>query len=87
MSDHMQIMNEEVHWNVKFFQEAQDWEMEVVIDFYGKLYETRCHAGGVDRICWIPSKRKVFEVRYFFGVLSSSDRYEVGCFSFPWKGI
>ena len=61
--------------------------MEVVMAFYGKLYETRRHVRGVDRICWIPSKRKVFEVRSFFGVLSSSDRYEVGCFSFPWKGI
>jgi hypothetical protein len=56
--------------------------------FYGKLYETWRHVGGVDRICWIPSKRMFFEVRSFFGVLSiSSDRYEGGCSSFPWKGI
>jgi hypothetical protein len=43
--------------------------------------------GGVDRICWSPSKRKLFEVSSFFDVLSISlDRYEAGC-SFPWKGI
>jgi hypothetical protein len=59
-----------------------------VIDFYGKLYENRRHVGRVDRICWTPSKRKCFEVRSFFSVLSPvSDRYEVGCSSFPWKGI
>jgi hypothetical protein len=88
VSEHMQIINEEVHWNVQFFREAQDWEVEVVMAFYGKLYETQRNVGRVDRICWIPSKRKIFEVRSFFGVLSSSsDRYEVGCSSFPWKGI
>jgi hypothetical protein len=91
MSDNMQILNEEVHWNVHFFREAQDWEVEVVMNFYGKLYESQCHVGGgggVDWICWSPSKRKLFEVSSFFGVLSlSSDRYEVGCSSFPWKGI
>jgi hypothetical protein len=43
--------------------------------------------GAVDRICWSPSKRKLFEVSSSFGVLSISlDRYEAGC-SFPWKGI
>jgi hypothetical protein len=88
VSDNMQILNEEVHWNVLFIREAQDWEVEVVMDFYGKLYGTWRHVGGVDRICWSPSKRKIFEVSSFFGVLSlSSDRYEVGCSSFPWKGI
>jgi hypothetical protein len=46
VSDNMQILNEEVHWNVQFFREAQDWEMEVVMAFYGKLYEIRCHVGG-----------------------------------------
>jgi hypothetical protein len=60
------------------------------MDFYGKLYETRRHVGGkgVDRICRSPSKRKLFEVSSFFGVLSISlERYEAGCSSFPWKGI
>jgi hypothetical protein len=46
MSDYMQILNGEVHWNVHFFREAQDWEVEVVMAFYGKLYETRRRVGG-----------------------------------------
>jgi hypothetical protein len=62
VSDHMQIMNEEAHWNVPFCRVAQDLEVEVVVTFYAKLYETRRHAWGVDRIWWIPSKRKLFEV-------------------------
>jgi hypothetical protein len=59
----------------------------MVMAFYGKLYETRRHVGGVYRICWIPSKRKFFEVRSFVVLSNSSNRYEVGCSSFPWKGI
>jgi hypothetical protein len=46
VSDNMQILNKEVHWNVHFFREAQDWEVEMVMAFYGKLYETRRHVGG-----------------------------------------
>jgi hypothetical protein len=65
VSDHMQITNEEIHWNVQFFREVQDWEVEVVLAFYSKLYETRRHVGRVDWICWTPSKRKCFEVSSF----------------------
>jgi hypothetical protein len=46
VSDDMQILNEEVHWNVLFIREAQDWEVEVVMDFYGKLYGTWRHVLG-----------------------------------------
>jgi hypothetical protein len=37
VSDYMQIMNEEAHWNVPFCRVAQDWEVEVVVTFYAKL--------------------------------------------------
>jgi hypothetical protein len=88
VSDHMQIMNEEAHWNVPFCRAAQDWEVEVVVTFYAKLYETRRHARGVDCIWWIPSKRKLFEVRSYFEVLNSStERDDEGSCLFPWKSI
>jgi hypothetical protein len=58
------------------------------VTFYAKLYKTRRHNGGLDRIWWIPSKRKLFEVRSFFGVLPfSAERHEVGSYAFPWKSI
>jgi hypothetical protein len=61
--------------------------VEVVVTFYAKLYEIRRHAGGVDRIWWVPSKRKLFEVRSF-GVLNSfAERDEKGSYLFPWKSI
>jgi hypothetical protein len=37
---------------------------------------------------WIPSKRKLFEVRSFFSVLPfSAERHEVRSYSFLWKSI
>jgi hypothetical protein len=58
------------------------------VTFYAKLYETRRHAGGVDHIWWIPSKRKLFEVRSYFRVLNSStERDDEGSCLFPWKSI
>jgi hypothetical protein len=42
----------------------------------------------VDHIWWIPSKRKLFEVRSFFGVLNSfAERDEERSYLFPWKSI
>ena len=37
LSDHMQITNEEAHWNVPFCRAAQDWEVEVVVTFYASM--------------------------------------------------
>jgi hypothetical protein len=37
---------------------------------------------------WIPSKRKLFEVRSYFGVLDSfAERADEGSCLFPWKSI
>jgi hypothetical protein len=78
VSDNMQILNEVVHWNVHFIREAQDWEVEVVMDFYGKLYETQRHMGGGG---WIG----------FVGVLPRGSYLRLApslmCFPFQWIGM
>jgi hypothetical protein len=79
VSDNMQILNEVVHWNVHFIREVQDWEVEVVMDFYGKLYETRRHVGGGGG--WIG----------LFGVLPRGSYLRLApslvCFPFLWTGM
>jgi hypothetical protein len=64
--DNMDISNGVVLWNVPFSRIVQDWEVEVVLSFFGLLYSSRRRHGGKDCIRWIPSKRKMFEVRRFF---------------------
>jgi hypothetical protein len=43
-----------------------------VIAFFGKLYYLKWRQDGENCTRWIPSKRKKFEVRFFFHELSSS---------------
>jgi hypothetical protein len=80
--DNVQISHRVIHWNVPFFRAIQDWEVEVVLVFFGMLYSLRWRQGGEDCIRWIPSKRKKFEVRSFFHELSLS-----GVSSFPCRSI
>jgi hypothetical protein len=50
--------------------------------FFEMLYSLRVRQGGEDRICWIPSKRRKFEVRSYYHVLSIP-----ASSPFPWKSI
>jgi hypothetical protein len=42
-----------------------EWEVEVVSIFFELLYSKRVRQGIEDKICWIPSKRKSFEVKSY----------------------
>jgi hypothetical protein len=44
--------------------------VEVVSSFFELLYSQRVRQEGDGRICWIPSKRKLFEVKSYYCVLS-----------------
>jgi hypothetical protein len=45
----------------------------VVYGFF-ELYSQRVRYGGDDTICWIPSKRKTFDVKPYYQVLSNNVR-------------
>jgi hypothetical protein len=57
-----------------------DWEVEVVLGFFELLTQRVWHGGNT--ICWIPFKRKSFEVKSYHLVLSNHVRS-----TFPWKII
>jgi hypothetical protein len=50
---------------VSFIRFAHDWEVDVVIAFFGVLYSHRWRQGDEDCVWWVPSKRKKFEVMSF----------------------
>jgi hypothetical protein len=56
-----------------------------VSSFFELLYSQRVRHGGEDKLCWIPSKRKSFEVKSYYQVLSNPISNVRA--SFPWKGI
>jgi hypothetical protein len=84
VKDHMQLSNGSIQWNVPFLRAVQDWEVEAVTVFFGKLYAFRRRMGVTDCMLWNPSKRNIFEVKSFFRVLSSSG---TSSSSFPSRSI
>jgi len=53
-----------------------------VVSRFLEMYYLKVRYEGEDKICWIPSRRKSFEVKSYYKVLSSPIHS-----SFPWKSI
>lgn len=66
----MQLSNNSLQWSVSFIRLANHWEVELVTSFFNLLYSFRWSRGGDDRMFWIPSKRRRFEVRSSYKALS-----------------
>jgi hypothetical protein len=49
---------------------VHDWKVDAVSQFF-ELYSNRIRYGGEDTMCWVPSKRKYFEVKSYYQVLST----------------
>jgi hypothetical protein len=82
VADNKQVQEENIQWNVIFTRPNQDWEVEVAVSFFERLYSFKLRQGEEDRIGWNPSKRRKFEVKSFYQVLTSQKES-----SFPWKSI
>jgi hypothetical protein len=78
----MQFRDGTIQWNVIFTRLVQDWEVEMVLSFFERLYSIQLRHGDEDRISWSPSNRSKFEVKSFYEVLTSQDGP-----SFLWKSI
>ena len=78
----MAIVNGVIHWNVMFIRPIHDWEMIEVSRFFELLYSQQIRHGGVDEICWIPLKRKIFEVKSYYKLKVNSELVDG-----PWKII
>jgi hypothetical protein len=66
LEENMAIVNGVVHSNVKFIRPVHDWDLEKVSHFFELLYSQQVRQGGVDKMCWIPSKRKTLEVKLYY---------------------
>jgi len=67
----MQIQNGTILWNILFTRPVHDCEVEVVSRFFEMLYSLKVRCEREDKICWIPARRKSFEVKSYYKVLSS----------------
>jgi hypothetical protein len=78
--DYLSLHRWSYTWNVVFTRLVQDWEMEMVLSFYVRLYPIR--HGAKDMLVWSLSKRGHFEVKSFYKVLASQEGS-----LFSWKSI
>jgi len=83
--DNLAVHNGVIQWNVLFTQEIQDWDMDMLISFFDRLYFISARHGEGDRLVWNPSKKGLFEVRSFYEELIRKDGPSFS--SFPWKNI
>jgi hypothetical protein len=64
----VQFSNGNLQW-ISFTRLVHDWEVDLVTSFFDLLYSLRLRQGIKDKICWIHSKRRTFEVISFYHVL------------------
>jgi hypothetical protein len=82
VEENMQRQNGTILWNILFSRPVHDWEVEVVSRFFEMLYTLKIRSEGEDKMCWIPARKKSFQVKSYYKVLSSPIQS-----SFPWKSI
>ena len=83
MADHCCLQASNYIWDIEFSRPVQDWELVVVDSFMALLYSHAITPGGMDSICWTPSRRGIFEVHSFYSVLVQPNPQGI----FPWKCV
>jgi hypothetical protein len=73
VADNLVVHNGVIQWNVLFTRPILDWEMDMVLSFFDRLYSTSARHGEGDRLVLNPSKKDSFEVRSFYEELIRKD--------------
>jgi hypothetical protein len=60
-------------WNVNFLRPTLDWEVNLFTSFFNLLDSLKLRLVGKDNLCWVRSKRGLFDVRSYYNVLVSHD--------------
>jgi hypothetical protein len=55
-------------WNVCFLRAAQDLEVDLFTSFFNLLYSLRLKWDGEYKLCWVTSKRELFDVKSYYNV-------------------
>ena len=78
----MSFPNQRLHWDLQFYREPQDWELEHLDSFWDLIHSMPLIGEGHDKICWKSTKNKGFKVsEYYLSLFSTLDTL------FPWKPV
>jgi hypothetical protein len=69
MANHLELSSDSNKWNVSFIRAVHDSEVDVFASVFNLLYSFILRWRGEDKLCWGPSKRGLFDVRFFYTVL------------------
>ena len=82
VADYMQIRHGNLHWEVTFVRNLQDWELESLVSFLDRIYFVSLNDSGMDQMCWQRDSKSDFSVNSYYCCLNVSTTVQ-----FPWKGI
>ena len=82
VADLMWYANGVLHWDIHFFRDVHNRELEAFWSFMDTIYGTPIRGIGEDKRCWLPNKSKGFMVSVYYHLLAShNDQF------FPWESI
>jgi hypothetical protein len=69
----------------KRVEQKKDWEVDLFTSFFNFLYFFGLRRGGQDKLCWVPSKKGLFDVKSYYNVLVPYDNTHFLCRSIWWN--
>jgi hypothetical protein len=70
VADHLVVVSGSYQWDVRFFRDVHDWEVDVMASFFSLLYSSKVAQDGGDRFWWSLSHKGSFDVRSFYKALA-----------------
>uniref|UniRef100_A0A2N9G274 Phospholipid/glycerol acyltransferase domain-containing protein n=1 Tax=Fagus sylvatica TaxID=28930 RepID=A0A2N9G274_FAGSY len=66
VADYMQIRHGNLHWEVTFVRNLQDWELESLVSFLDRIYSVSFNVSGMDQMCWQRDSKTDFSVNSYY---------------------
>ena len=66
----LSFRNGALHWDIIFFWNIQDWQLESLISFMDLIYSLRLDGNGVDKFCWNRNEKMGFSVQSYYNCLT-----------------
>jgi hypothetical protein len=60
VDDNLVVHKGVIQWNVLFTRQIQDWEIEMILSFFDRIYSTYVRHLDGDMLVWNPSKKVFF---------------------------